>query len=324
MGSKRRKADAFTWLAEGLAARGHPAHTPDHVRSKVKELQQGYAQARDAASRSGAAPVTCPFYRELREILGPQHTSSLPATLDTSADEPQQAPEAESTLEASPATQGPSPRSPPLGHRRRRRGDPPPAMRGSRSPSRPGAPAGRLPTGCPLTVGVDHQLHHRRVRRAPERCQWSWRAHRGHHCRPAPQRSTNQPQGGADGGPSTTHGRRRTPQLLATLRRQLEVSEQRLWVDERRLQLREQALAWRQEAWGAFMCTFERIVDYLDPPCRASCLSAHPACSTRRSTRCSPRRPPPRGLLLRGTWGLLTPASHICWFARPPASLGQG
>ncbi|XP_074854610.1 uncharacterized protein LOC142015095 [Carettochelys insculpta] len=105
MGSKRRNADAFARLAEGLATRGHPARTPDHVRSKVKELWQGYARAGDAAGRSGAAPITCPFYRELRDIVGPRHTTSPPATLDTSADKPQQAPE--SAPETSPAPQGP-------------------------------------------------------------------------------------------------------------------------------------------------------------------------------------------------------------------------
>ncbi|XP_074862218.1 uncharacterized protein LOC142019356 [Carettochelys insculpta] len=109
MGSKRRNADVFARLADGLAAQGHPARTPDHVRSKVKELRQGYARARDAASRSGAAPVTCPFYRELRDILGSRHTSSPPATLDTSADEAQQTLQPESAPEASPAPRGPPP-----------------------------------------------------------------------------------------------------------------------------------------------------------------------------------------------------------------------
>ncbi|XP_074853273.1 uncharacterized protein LOC142014510 [Carettochelys insculpta] len=94
-------------LILGLAARGDPARTLDHVWSKLKELRQGYAWAWDAAGRSGAASITCPFYRELRDLLGPRHTSSPPATLDTSAEEPQQAPEVESAPEASPAPWGP-------------------------------------------------------------------------------------------------------------------------------------------------------------------------------------------------------------------------
>ncbi|XP_074861507.1 uncharacterized protein LOC142019050 [Carettochelys insculpta] len=208
MGSKRQNADAFARLAEGLAAWGHPARTPDHVCSKVKELRQGYARARDAAGRSGAAPVTCPFYRELRDILGPRHTSSPPATLDTSAEEPQQAPEAESAPEASPAPWGPPPRSPPPGHRRRRRrrrrGTPPPVTPACTSSSHPGAPAGRPPPGCPPTVGVDRQLHHRKDRKAPARHQWSWKALRGHQSRPAPRQSNDRPHGGEDGGCSTT------------------------------------------------------------------------------------------------------------------------
>ncbi|XP_074846029.1 uncharacterized protein LOC142011080 [Carettochelys insculpta] len=48
------------------------------------------------------------------------------------------------------------------------------------------------------------------------------------------------------------------PQLLAIHRRQLEVAEQHL-------QLQERALAWRQEAWRAYMETFNRLVDYLAP-----------------------------------------------------------
>ncbi|XP_074860681.1 uncharacterized protein LOC142018618 [Carettochelys insculpta] len=72
----------------------------------------------------------------------------------------------------------------------------------------------------------------------------------------------------AEERPAPRRARRRTPrlqlptatdpQLLAILRRQLEVSEQHL-------QLQERALAWRQEAWGAYMQTFNRLVDYLAP-----------------------------------------------------------
>ncbi|XP_074838529.1 uncharacterized protein LOC142004751 [Carettochelys insculpta] len=169
MGSKRRNTDAFARLAEGLAARGHPACAPDHVQSKVKELRQGCARARDAASQSGAAPVTCPFYRELRDILGPRYTSSTPATLDTLAEEPQQAPGSESAPEVSPTPWGP-PRSPLPGHgsrRSKRSGTPPPPTPGSRSSCHPGSAAGRPPPGCPPTTEVDLQLHHRKDWRAP-------------------------------------------------------------------------------------------------------------------------------------------------------------
>ncbi|XP_074853259.1 uncharacterized protein LOC142014504 [Carettochelys insculpta] len=64
------------------------------------------------------------------------------------------------------------------------------------------------------------------------------------------------------------------PQLLAIYRRQLEVAEQHL-------QLQERALAWRQEAWRAYMETFNRLVDYLAPhaapAAAASALPAPPA-----------------------------------------------
>ncbi|XP_074835418.1 uncharacterized protein LOC142002861 [Carettochelys insculpta] len=72
----------------------------------------------------------------------------------------------------------------------------------------------------------------------------------------------------AEERPAPRRARRRTPrllppaatdpQLLAILRRQLEVSEQHL-------RLQEQALAWRKEAWGAYMQTINRLVDYLAP-----------------------------------------------------------
>ncbi|XP_074839559.1 uncharacterized protein LOC142006945 [Carettochelys insculpta] len=71
------------------------------------------------------------------------------------------------------------------------------------------------------------------------------------------------------------------PQLLAIHCWQLEVAEQRLRVEQRRLHFQERALAWRQEAWGAYMETFNRLVDYLAPDAApataAPALSASPA-----------------------------------------------
>ncbi|XP_075795862.1 uncharacterized protein LOC142831008 [Pelodiscus sinensis] len=57
-------------MAEALAQKGHYPSTQDQVRSKVKELRQGYAKAREESSRSGAAPHYCPYYPELDQILG--------------------------------------------------------------------------------------------------------------------------------------------------------------------------------------------------------------------------------------------------------------
>ncbi|XP_074858326.1 uncharacterized protein LOC142017411 [Carettochelys insculpta] len=249
MGSKRQNADAFAWLAEGLAARGHPARTPDRVRSKVKELRQGYARARDAAGRSGAAPVTCPFYRELRDILGPRHTSSPPATLDTLAEEPQQAPEAEYAPEVSPAPLEPTPGAPE--QEEEDEGDSSSTETGlqillpSRSSSRASAPRvspdrGSGPTAAP-SEGPESAGEASVVPETPPGP--SLQASPSAEDRPAPQRARRQTQ-------HHHHPTATDPQLLAIHRRQLEVAEQRLRVEQRRLHLQERALAWRQEAWG--------------------------------------------------------------------------
>ncbi|XP_074860484.1 uncharacterized protein LOC142018498 [Carettochelys insculpta] len=87
MGVTRRIASAFGHLAHGLQTRGHTERTAEQVLSKVKELQQGCTQARDQTGHSGAAPATCPFFRELRGILGPKDSSPPPSFLDTSAEE---------------------------------------------------------------------------------------------------------------------------------------------------------------------------------------------------------------------------------------------
>ncbi|XP_074871123.1 uncharacterized protein LOC142023748 [Carettochelys insculpta] len=128
----------------------------------------------------------------------------------------------------------------------------------------------------------------------------------------------------AEHRPAPGRGRRRShprmamdPQLLANLQHELEVSERRLRVEEQRLELQERALAWRQEAWGAFMCTFERIVQHLTP-------------LPHRPPLCPPRHPPSLhhqpawGLPPRGTMGLGTPPGRICRFSWPPPSIAQG
>ncbi|XP_074851196.1 leucine-rich repeat-containing protein 2 isoform X1 [Carettochelys insculpta] len=79
------------------------------------------------------------------------------------------------------------------------------------------------------------------------------------------------------------------PQLLALHRRQLEVAEQRLLVEQCHLHLQERALAWHQEAWGAYMDTFNRLVDYLAP---------HATPATAASTLSAPPATPPASLLV--------------------------
>ncbi|EMP31433.1 hypothetical protein UY3_11459 [Chelonia mydas] len=53
-------------------------------RVKVKELRNAYHKAREANHRSGAAPATCHFYKELDAILGADPTSTPRTTMDTS------------------------------------------------------------------------------------------------------------------------------------------------------------------------------------------------------------------------------------------------
>ncbi|XP_074859922.1 uncharacterized protein LOC142018229 [Carettochelys insculpta] len=190
---------------------------------------------------------------------------------------------------------GGPPRSPPPGHRsrrrRRRRWAPPLQSSGCRSSScPPGAAAGRPPPrgspdrgSGPTAAPSEGPESAGEASVVPE----------------SPPGPSLQASPSAEDRPAPRQARRRTPQhhtaatdpqLLAIHRRQLEVAEQHLQVEQRRLHLQERELAWRQEAWGAYMETFNRLVDYLAPPCRASRRSAHPAHSTRRATHCSARR----------------------------------
>ncbi|XP_075788973.1 uncharacterized protein LOC142830019 [Pelodiscus sinensis] len=68
--SRRRNANIYGRMAEALAQKGHYPRTQDQVRSKVKELRQGYVKAREESSHSGAVPYYCPYYSELDQILG--------------------------------------------------------------------------------------------------------------------------------------------------------------------------------------------------------------------------------------------------------------
>ncbi|EMP32107.1 Zinc finger and SCAN domain-containing protein 29 [Chelonia mydas] len=81
--SSRRNYDTFGQISRDMMERGHDRDTLQ-CRIKVKELQNAYRKAREANSRFGAAPVTCPFYKELDTILGANPTSTLSTTMDTS------------------------------------------------------------------------------------------------------------------------------------------------------------------------------------------------------------------------------------------------
>ncbi|XP_065424365.1 uncharacterized protein LOC135975795 [Chrysemys picta bellii] len=66
-----------------MTERGHDWDTLQ-CRIKVKELQKASHKAREANRRSGAAPTSCRFYKELDAILGGDPTSTAKATVDTS------------------------------------------------------------------------------------------------------------------------------------------------------------------------------------------------------------------------------------------------
>ncbi|XP_075787045.1 uncharacterized protein LOC142829695 [Pelodiscus sinensis] len=97
--SRRRNADIYGRMAEALAQKGHYPRTQDQVRSKVKELRQGYVKAREESSHSGAAPYYCPYYSELDQILGGGGEAHTPRCFvqsglaDPVVDTPEQDPE---------------------------------------------------------------------------------------------------------------------------------------------------------------------------------------------------------------------------------------
>ncbi|XP_074819193.1 uncharacterized protein LOC141993546 [Natator depressus] len=66
-----------------MLERGHDWDA-QQCRVKVKELRNAYHKARETNSRSGSAPATCRFYKELDAILEADPTSTPSTTMDTS------------------------------------------------------------------------------------------------------------------------------------------------------------------------------------------------------------------------------------------------
>nr|XP_042702882.1 zinc finger and SCAN domain-containing protein 29-like [Chrysemys picta bellii] len=64
-----------------MTERGHDRDTLQ-CRVRVKELQNAYHKAREAKRCSGAAPMSCRFYKELDVILGGDPTSTAKTTED--------------------------------------------------------------------------------------------------------------------------------------------------------------------------------------------------------------------------------------------------
>ncbi|XP_050816322.1 zinc finger and SCAN domain-containing protein 29-like [Gopherus flavomarginatus] len=70
-----------------MMEKGHDRDTLQ-CRVKVKELWNSYRKALEANSRSGTAPTTCCFYKELDAILGGDPTSILSTTMNTAEPSP--------------------------------------------------------------------------------------------------------------------------------------------------------------------------------------------------------------------------------------------
>ncbi|EMP39015.1 Zinc finger and SCAN domain-containing protein 20 [Chelonia mydas] len=81
--SSYRNYDTFRQISRDTMEMGHDRDTLQ-CRVKVKELRNAYHKAREANRRSGAAPMTCHFYKELDAILRGNPTSTLKTTMDNS------------------------------------------------------------------------------------------------------------------------------------------------------------------------------------------------------------------------------------------------
>ncbi|XP_044884174.1 uncharacterized protein LOC123376314 [Mauremys mutica] len=81
--SSRRNYDTFGQISRDMMERGHDRDALQ-CRVKVKELWNAYRKAYEANNRSGAAPATCHFYKELDAILEGDPTSTPSSTMDTS------------------------------------------------------------------------------------------------------------------------------------------------------------------------------------------------------------------------------------------------
>ncbi|XP_074799290.1 uncharacterized protein LOC141981539 [Natator depressus] len=79
--SNCRNYDIFRQISRDMVEGGHDWDALQ-CRIKVKELWNAYRRAHEANSRSGAAPTTCHFYKELDAILGRDPTSAPRTTMD--------------------------------------------------------------------------------------------------------------------------------------------------------------------------------------------------------------------------------------------------
>ncbi|EMP37854.1 Zinc finger and SCAN domain-containing protein 29 [Chelonia mydas] len=78
--SSHRNYDTYGHISRYMTERGHDTL---ECRVKVKELQNAYHRAQEANRRSGAAPTSCRFYKELDAILSGNSTSTAKTTVGT-------------------------------------------------------------------------------------------------------------------------------------------------------------------------------------------------------------------------------------------------
>ncbi|XP_050807539.1 zinc finger and SCAN domain-containing protein 29-like [Gopherus flavomarginatus] len=81
--SRRRNYDTYGQISQSLMRRGHERDALK-CRVKIKELRSAYCKAREGNRRSGAAPTTCRFYKELDAILGCDPTANPRSTMESS------------------------------------------------------------------------------------------------------------------------------------------------------------------------------------------------------------------------------------------------
>ncbi|EMP27131.1 Zinc finger and SCAN domain-containing protein 29 [Chelonia mydas] len=80
--SSCRNFDTYGQISCGRLDKGYERDT-HQCHTKIKELRQAYQKARESNSRSGAAPKTCRFYKELDTILGSDPTSTAKSPANT-------------------------------------------------------------------------------------------------------------------------------------------------------------------------------------------------------------------------------------------------
>ncbi|EMP37412.1 hypothetical protein UY3_05393 [Chelonia mydas] len=80
--SKRRNADIYANIAQGMVERGYNRDTQQCL-MEVKELRQAYKKTKEANGCSGSEPHTCCFYDQLHGILGGDPTTTPPLSVDT-------------------------------------------------------------------------------------------------------------------------------------------------------------------------------------------------------------------------------------------------